>query len=103
MKNILKILNRFGFYHSSQVDLNFVLNKIVEHVGDPRDYGLNKKVEEQVFRDMSRVENINKFLNATLAADIQREFTCQDDTQRGLIKGAFGRTAYFKSGIMKNT
>lgn len=98
---IQRLLNRLGYTHKSQMDLNFYLNGVSTVIGDPTDYTLTKEIEEQFFKDLSAVDNINSFLDATLAADMQREFSAQEDMQRHLIKGAFGRTSYFKMGVKK--
>lgn len=96
-----KIMRLFGFVKLSDLTYDFHISEAGKLLGDPTDYGITTEVESKFFKDLSTVEDINLFLDATLAADMQREFSCTDDNQRHLVKGAFGRTLYFKKGVKK--
>lgn len=92
-------MEKLGYIHKDEMTYEFHLGEVAKQLGDPTDYGLTKKIKEQFFQDLSQLPDANKFLDATLAADMQREFSSADDIQRSLVKGAFGRTLYFKQGI----
>lgn len=96
-----KLLKKLGYVKIDEMTYEFHLSQVAKLLGDPTDYKITPEIESKFFNEMSRVENVNGFLDATLAADMQREFSCTDDTQRHLVKGAFGRTLYFKRGIKK--
>jgi hypothetical protein len=91
----------FGFVKLSDLTYDYHISEASKLLGDPTEYEITPQFESRFFKDLSSVDGINLFLDATLAADMQREFSCTDDNQRHLVKGAFGRTLYFKKGVKK--
>lgn len=98
---IEKLLNKFGYVKGVKATYEYHITEAAKYLGDPTDFSLTKEVEEDFFKDLSQIPNVGNFLDATLAADMQREFSCTEENQRHLVKGAFGRTLYFKKGIKK--
>lgn len=98
MNKIKKILRKFGFIHESELTQEFLLLEIGKIIGDPMEYSIPKKFEEQFFKDLAAIDRIHEYLDATLAADMRREFSSPIE-QRDLIHGAFSRTAYIKGKI----
>lgn len=94
-----KILSKLGYIHSSELTEEFLLTKLAWFVDVERDE-ISEKLEKQIFSDMAQIENINYYLNSTMAKDMKREFTSGPE-QRATIHGAFARTAYFKSKLLK--
>lgn len=95
-----KLMNKLGYTKTNKLTYDYHLYEVAKMVGDPTEYVLSKELEEQFFRDLSSVDNINNFLDATMAKDMQREFS-GDVSQRDLVHGAFARTTYLKMGIRK--
>lgn len=89
-----KILEYFGYIHKSDLQPD-----IIESIPNPRDIPEVKDMEEQFFRDLAAVDKIDLFLDATLFANLKREFNSQTDQERNLIKGHYAMTAYLKKGI----
>lgn len=90
------ILRKFGYIHKSEIQPDYLML-----LGVPSDYPKIADIEEQFFKDLSRVDGIDKFLDATMAFDMKREFNSQTDQERNLVKGGYGRTLYFKKGVME--
>lgn len=93
------ILNKLGYIHESQMTYVYHMGEVAKYLGDPTEYGYTKKQEQQFMKDLAAIDGVNAFLDATLAADMQREFSSQEDSFRQLVKGSFGRTIYFKKGV----
>lgn len=92
---IEKILNHFGYIPKEKA-----LEEVALLAGNPRDYPELKKIEEDIFKDLAQVPDIDSFLDITMGYDMQREFSAPDE-QRPIVHGAYARTAYLKSGIKK--
>lgn len=95
-----QLLRKLGYIHESELTEDFLCYEIAKIIGDPREYSIEKKQEDLIFADLGRIEGIAMFLNATMAKDMQRDFASTPD-QRQLIRGAFARTAYLKSKLVK--
>ena len=92
------ILNKWGYIHESEITDDFCALRLAEAVGDPMEYSIEPKEEEAMFKDLSNIEHLPAYLTATLARDMQRSFASPED-QRQLVRGAFARTADFRTKI----
>jgi hypothetical protein len=91
-----KILKYFGYIHKSEVEPDYM-----ETLPDPKDIPELKDLEEQFFKDLANVDRIDMFLDATMFADMKREFNSSTDQERNLVKGHYALAGYLKKGIMK--
>jgi hypothetical protein len=91
---IEKILNKFG-YVKAPLDPLYEAAKVI---GDPNEYEVHPKLEQQIFDHLSSVEGLAEYLRATMAKDMQRAFSSTPD-QSQIIHGAFARTSYLLSRI----
>ncbi len=98
---IKKLLRYFGFIHTSELTENFLCHEIAKIVGDPTEYSIDKGQEDKLFTSLSGVDGLAEYLKATMAKDIQRDFGSTQE-QRALIHGAFARTSYFMSRLVKS-
>jgi len=53
------------------------------------------------FKALSKIPATNTYLRNTMGKDIQRYFIAEDDLSRARIKGAYGRTMYFRAMLKK--
>ena len=95
---IKKLLRRFGYTHESDMDENFFALELARSIGDPMEYTIEKDEEEEMFRDLAKIEHLPGYLTATLAKDMQRSFAATE-VERAVIKGAFARTSYWRSKV----
>lgn len=95
-----KLLNKLGYIKEETIDDNYCLFRVASMVGDPTEYEISEELETEFFRDLSKIEVAHKYFDATLAKDMQREFSAPLE-QRDLIHGAFARIAYLKSKLVK--
>lgn len=96
---IEKILKRLGYIKESSITEADIYKYLGRVVGNPVDYDMPKKLEDNIFEDLSRVDGIMDYLKATMAMDMQRDFAATAD-QKDMIHGAFSRTAYLRSKIL---
>lgn len=105
---IEKLLNKFGFVKADKIrdldkepftteELGFMYAKTL---GDVMEYTIEPKQERELFEKLKKVEGLFDYLRATTAKDIQRYFMASSDSQREAVKGALGRTIYFKNKVV---
>lgn len=97
---IKSILRKLGYIHESELTNEYILYAAANIIGDPVEYEFTAKQEEELFGDLSKVNGFSEYLNATMAKDMQRYFSSPRE-QLDIIQGAFARTAYIKSRIVK--
>lgn len=97
---IEKFLHKLGYLHKSELTEEFLCLELGKFVGDPTDNTIEKEQEEEVFRDLARIDGFKNYLKNTMARDMQRDFGATPD-QRQMIHGAFARTAYMKGKILE--
>lgn len=100
---IQQLLSRFGYLHESKITENYLGKRYGELIGDVNNYGIEKEMEGELFNDLSVVNGIKEYLDATMANDMQRYFAATDEKQRDIVRGAFARTAYLKSRLNKTS
>jgi len=61
---------------------------------------IDKKVEKEMFEKASGVDGLMDYLHTTLEADIHRYFSATTEKERDMIRGAYSRTAFFKSMLV---
>lgn len=81
----------------SEDDLLSVFNNKFDPVGSD----IEQETKREIFTDMSKIDNIDLFLDATLSNDLDRYFGVDDDKGRFQVRGAYLRTSYIKSQIRK--
>lgn len=92
------ILKRLGYTHQSEFTEDFLCYELAKKLGDPQEYVIEKKMEDEFFMDLSRVNGVTNFLRATMGKDMQRAFGSPED-QKKMVQGAFARTSYFLTKI----
>lgn len=97
---IEKLFRKLGYVRIEDITYEVHLNEVCKGIGDPTEYTITEELQNDFMQSMSQIPDIDRFLDATLAADMQREFSCENDDQRHITKGAFRRTLYFKKGII---
>lgn len=104
---IQKLLNKLGYFKEEQVrdlekdpftpeELGFLY---AQTLGDVTEYTIEPKQEKELFEKLRKIEGLFDYLRATTAKDIQRYFMASSDSQREAVKGALGRTIYFKNKV----
>lgn len=104
---IEKLLAKFGYVKANEIrDITkepFTENELgfmyAEAIGDVTQYSIEPKQERDLFERLKGVDGLFDYLRATSAKDIQRYFMASGDLQREAVKGAMGRTIYFKNKV----
>ena len=89
------IAEKLGYVHKDNV-----LSEVVRLIGDPKSYTIEKKLEEEFFADLARIDTAEQYLRATMANDMQRYFAAPQDQQE-VVRGAFARTSFLLSRLRK--
>lgn len=69
---------------------------------NPIEEVLNKKDEEVILTELSKIDGLQEYLRALLARDMRLHFTCPKE-QQDLVRGAYYRTEYLMKKISKNS
>lgn len=76
----------------------------LETIGLPESR-IDKKFEAKLFQDLGSIEDIDDYLKDTMGMDIRHYFLTpigrEGDEQRAQIKGAYSRTKYFRTLILR--
>lgn len=95
-----KLLAHLGYIHKSELTEEFLLLEVSKLVNQDGLEVFPKKLEEELFRDLSLVDNFLPYLNQTMINDMQREFSGPKE-QKDVVVGAYSRTAYLKGRLLK--
>ena len=91
-----KEIKELGYIHKDELTDDFLFGELAKMVGV---IDLSKEEENNFFEQLSRVEDVRRFLQGTASKDVQRYFGATDDKQRDLVRGAFTRTVYMLSKL----
>lgn len=61
----------------------------------------DKEMEAEMFEDLSGVENFMEYLRQTMFNDVNRYFSASSEANRNQVKGAYSRSMYLRSRVMK--
>jgi hypothetical protein len=93
--------------------ISFLKKKLINSLSDdelmgifasrfsPKQRDFSQEMTRQVFQDMSKVDNIDAYLEDMMYNDMNRHFSATEPEDQFNIKGAFLRTSYVKSNIIK--
>lgn len=95
------LAEKLGYIHKSELTEEFLSWELAKMIGNPNDYSIEKKQEEQFFQDLAKIDGVMEYLSATAAKDMQRYFAAPQG-QQDVVKGAFARTVYLKSRLTKS-
>lgn len=65
--------------------------------------GVDKKLQQDIFKQLRSVDGIEEWLRATMAEDVKRHFSATSVAEQALIKGAYFRTRFILAGLRKVT
>lgn len=101
--NVVKVvLHKLGYTHQSEITEDYLCYELAKYIGDPNEYTIDQKLEEEFFNGLARVNYVNEYFKSMMAKDMQRDFGSADDS-RQMIRGAYARTAYLKSRMRRMT
>lgn len=80
------------------VDMNI---DTTEDLGDLFENDLTTEQEWAIFKDLAKIDGIERFLRDIMVKDMRRHFASTTEKDRDMIRGAFYRTQYFRNNIMK--
>lgn len=79
-----------------------LINRLIELWGGIETIEAESVGSDPLFKDLGRVDGFQEYLKDTLINDMKRYFVSQTDKDRDMIKGAFNRTIYIRSKILKS-
>lgn len=60
-----------------------------------------KTIKKDVFKDMSKIDNVDVLLDHLMSDDIKSHFSAENPAVQVRVRGMYQRTAYIKSQISK--
>lgn len=78
-----------------------ILVELLEAMGNPLTESLDRKFEIAVFDGLKGTEGLGEYFRLTMGEDIKRYFSAGTDKERDQIKGAFLRTASFRTKLVQ--
>lgn len=63
---------------------------------------IDKKDQERILTELSKIDGLHEFLRALMARDMRLHFTCPKD-QQDLTRGAYYRTEYLSKMIANHS
>ena len=79
-----------------------VFELALKTLGDVWADRVDKKVEAQLFSELSTVDGLQDYLRATMSDDVKRYYMASTDTERENVRGAMMRTMYWRSLLRKS-
>lgn len=64
--------------------------------------GVNKELQEEVFHDMSQIQDLSAFLKEMMSEDIKRYFNATTPMEQLITKGAYFRTKWMLGRLSTN-
>ena len=101
------ILQRFGYVKGTYRNLDkepfteAEISKMLSDIIYIEDITVDKDSEQKVYSALKEVEGYVELLRVTSERDKNRYFTAQTPQEQLLTRGAFGRTHYWKSKVMR--
>ncbi len=63
---------------------------------------IEKKEQERIFNEMSKIDGLHELFRAMMARDMRMHFNVATDKERDMCRGAFSRMEYLAKRV-KNT
>lgn len=95
MNKIKKFLLKFY----SENELAFAL---ASKMGDLDDEEMTDKAVKLIFKDLAKVDGLPEYFRDTARKDVLRFFAATNDKERDVVKGAYARTAFLRSQVLKS-
>jgi len=61
---------------------------------------IDKKLAEEVFATLSKLDGVEEYLRQTMVEDIKRYFSAPDDISRERIKGHYALASYMRRELI---